>query len=273
VEKPGYDMSAYWARSGLMYGAANADGEPCLSLAGMGDHPSAMALFGGVMLALYRREKTGQGTRVTSSLMANGVWANSCLVQAALCGGEPYRTRTRMTAANALVNHYVTRDGKRFILCSLDAKRHWPRLCHAIGLAEMIDDPRFATPDARKQHAAELATIIDRRVRQHDMAHWQVVLTEHDLIFGPVPTAEEVAADPQMHANDVFIDVVDPRHGPMLLVNSPIFLDDAPKRAPTAAPVIGQHTREVLLSFGYDESRIAELERQGTIACALGGRP
>jgi crotonobetainyl-CoA:carnitine CoA-transferase CaiB-like acyl-CoA transferase len=266
VDKPGYDMTAYWARSGLMHSAANADGEPCLSLPGMGDHPSAMALFGGIMLALYRREKTGLGTRVTSSLMANGAWANSCLIQAALCGGEPYQKRTRMTATNALVNHYVTRDGKRFILCSLDAARHWPRLCQAIGLPALVDDKRFATPDLRGRHAAELAAIIDRRIREQDMAHWQTALTAHDLIFGPVPSPEEVAADPQMQANDVFIDVDDPRHGPMRLVNSPIFLDDAPKRTPTAAPAIGQHTREVLAELGYGDAQIAELERQGAVA-------
>ncbi len=205
--------------------------------------------------------------------MANGVWANSCLIQSVLCGGEPYRKRTRMTAANALVNHYVTRDGKRFILCSLDARRHWPRLCHAIGLPELIDDSRFATPESRTEHAAELAAIIDRRIVQHDMAYWQTTLTAHDLIFGPVPTAEEVAADPQMQANDVFVEVVDPQHGPMRLVNSPIFVDDAPKRTPAAAPTVGQHTRDVLSSLGYDEARIAELKRHGAIPADLGDTP
>jgi len=268
VDKPGYDMTAYWARSGLMHSAANADGEPCLSLPGMGDHPSAMALFGGIMLALYRREKTGLGTRVTSSLMANGAWANSCLIQAALCGGEPFQKRTRMTAINALVNHYVTRDGKRFILCSIDASRYWPRLCHAIDLPALVDDKRFATPDLRRQHASELAALLDHRFREQDMAHWQTALTAHDLVFGPVPTPDEVAADPQMHANDVFIDVDDPRHGPMQLVNSPIFLDDAPKRSPAAAPAIGQHTREVLMELAYGDAEIAELERVGVIARA-----
>jgi formyl-CoA transferase len=130
-----------------------------------------------------------------------------------------------------------------------------------------VDDKRFATPDLRRQHASELAALLDRRFRDQDMAHWQTALTAHDLVFGPVPSPDEVATDPQMQANGVFIDVDDPRHGPMQLVNSPIFLDDAPKRPPTAAPEIGQHTREVLASLGYGDAEITELERQGAIAC------
>ncbi|MBI2826692.1 MAG: CoA transferase [Planctomycetia bacterium] len=265
VEKPGYDMTAYWARSGLMDGLSNADGDPCLSLAGMGDHPSAMTLFSGIMLALYQRDRTGQGTRVTSSLMANGVWTNSCMIQAALCGSDPYRKRTRMTAINPLVNHYITRDGKRFIVCSLDTKKHWPRFCHALGLPALIDDPRFATPPARAANAEELSRIVDRAMVTKDMAEWKRILDEHDLIFGPVPKIEELPDDPQIAAGDMFVEFDHPKHGRLRTINSPIFLAGAKKRRPMAAPSVGQHTVEVLASLGYGEAQIAELLRHGTV--------
>ncbi len=145
VEEPSFDMTAYWARSGLMDAVHNADAEPTLSVAGMGDHPSSMALFCGIMLALYQRERTGRGTKVSTSLMANGVWANGCLIQAALCNAMPYDQSTRVAPINPLVNHYVTRDGKRFIFCLIQVDQDWPNLCRAIGHPELIADPRFAT--------------------------------------------------------------------------------------------------------------------------------
>ena len=109
TEKPGYDMTAYWARSGMMAALHNADAEPVPSPPGFGDHPTAMALVAGIMLGLYRRAMTGQGMNVNTSLMANGAWANSCSIQAALVGAQFLPRRTRATTVNPIVNHYVTR--------------------------------------------------------------------------------------------------------------------------------------------------------------------
>jgi len=115
AEQPGYDVTAYWARSGLMSSMHNADSEPAQSSPGFGDHPTSMALFGGIMLGLYRRERTGQGMNLTTSLMANGVWANSCAIQGALVGATFLPKWTRATTVNPIVNHYVTRDLQRFL--------------------------------------------------------------------------------------------------------------------------------------------------------------
>ncbi len=152
-DQPGYDMTAYWARSGLMNTMHNADAEPTPSPAGFGDHPTSMALFSGIMLGLYRRAITGQGMNVTTSLMANGVWANACSIQAALVGAEFLPKTTRSTTVNPIINHYVTRDKQRFITCCLDPKKDWPNLCRALDHAELIDDPRFATPELRRANA------------------------------------------------------------------------------------------------------------------------
>src|SRR3984957_6020220 len=84
AEKPGYDATAYWARSGLMHQMHNGDADPVQSPAGLGDHPTSVTLFAGIMMALYRRQLTGQGSKVSTSLMANGAWANGCAIQAAL---------------------------------------------------------------------------------------------------------------------------------------------------------------------------------------------
>src|SRR5262249_8098388 len=133
AEKPGYDMTAYWARSGLMGLMHNADAEPARSVCGFGDHPTSSALFGAIMLGLYQRDRTGNGCKVSTSLMANGAWSNSCQIQAAFCNAEPPPKTTRRASTNPLVNHYVARDGERFILCCLDTVKDWPRLCKAMG--------------------------------------------------------------------------------------------------------------------------------------------
>src|ERR1700731_687601 len=89
ANKPGFDSNAYWARSGLMdLVRADQDTSPARSIAGMGDHPCAMAFYGAIVTALYQRERTGKGAHVSSNLMANGVWAASVLAQAKLCGAK-----------------------------------------------------------------------------------------------------------------------------------------------------------------------------------------
>ncbi len=125
ADKPGYDMTGYWARSGLMGIMYNADAEPTRSPCGFGDHPTSMSLFAAIMLGLYQRNLTGMGCKVSTSLMANGAWSNSCQIQAALCKASAPERGTRKTCSNPLVNHYLSRDGQRFIQgLDPDLRRH-----------------------------------------------------------------------------------------------------------------------------------------------------
>src|SRR5882724_4620984 len=162
AEKPGYDMTGYWARSGLMGLMYNADAEPTRSVCGFGDHPTSMALFGAIMLGLYQRDRTGAGCKVSTSLMANGAWSNSCQIQAALLNATAPERAARKTCSNPLVNHYLSRDGKRFILCCLDSARDWTRICTAIGATELIGESKFNSPAAQATNAAELVDLLDR---------------------------------------------------------------------------------------------------------------
>lgn len=265
VEQPGYDMTAYFSRSGLMQGVASEEAEVGIAPPGMGDHPSAMALFGAIMLALYRRERTGQGSKVTSSLMANGAWANSCRLQAAFCGAEHFHKHVRTQPHNALVNHYLAKDGRRFMLCCLRPERDWPQFCRAIGRLELESDPRFSTLAARKEHTRDLVRLLDQHFATKNMEEWRVLFREHQLVFSPVPDTWDVIADGQMALNDVFVPFDSPELSEMRVVNSPIFVADAPKRRPQPPPELGQHTREVLRGLSYDEATIARLAAERVI--------
>jgi formyl-CoA transferase len=138
ANKPGFDSNAYWARSGLMdLVRADESTTPARSVAGMGDHPCAMALYGAIVTALYRRERTGKGSHVRSNLMANGVWANGVLAQARLCGAKFSERRSREHALKAVTNHYKCRDGRWLILSLLNEERQWPALakCRAVRIS------------------------------------------------------------------------------------------------------------------------------------------
>ena len=259
ADKPGYDVTAYWARSGMMSAMHNADAEPAQSAAGFGDHPTSMALFGGIMLGLYRRALTGQGMNVTTSLMANGAWANSCAIQGALVGAQFLPKWTRATTVNPVINHYVTRDGQRFLTCCLDPRKDWPNLCHALDHPEWIDDPRFVTPEHRRANSRLLVAMIDSVVAEKDMSDWKEIFRRHDVIWGPVPKTEDVPSDLQMQAAGVFEEI----QPGLRTVASPVSVAGVEKVKPRTAPEVGQHTIEVLESLGYSRDAIDDLLRRG----------
>lgn len=259
VDEPGYDQTAYWARSGLMHSMHNSDGEPCRAPTGFGDHPTAMTLFAAIMLGLYRRATTGEGSKVSTSLMANGLWSNANAVQAVLVGAKFLPRTRRKTVANPLVNHYVTRDQKRFLTCCLDTKKDWPNFCRALGREDLIEDGRFRTPELRKANSIVLVEIIDEVVATKDMAEWDQLFRRYGLTWGPVQANEEVAEDCQMRANGLFVEMTNG----LRTVDNPLNVEGVPKVKPDVAPTVGQHTREILGGLGYSEQEIDDLLRQG----------
>jgi len=259
LNQPGYDTTAYWARSGLtniIYDLTTQTGAtPC----GSGDHPVSLALFGSIMLALYQRQMTGRGAKVATSLMATGAWSNSCQIQAAMVSATFPIRRPRSAALNPLVNQYQTRDSRRFMFCLLDTVNDWGRVCRAIGRPELIGDPRYATAEARSRHSEEVVALLDKAIGARDMAEWDALFRQQGVVWGPIPTMEQVAADPQMSANGVFAELDHPQLGPIPTVSSPLNVQGAPKEKPGMAPGVGEHTREILRSLGYGEAAIEEL--------------
>ena len=264
AEKPGYDATAYWARSGLMYSMHNGDAEPVQSPAGFGDHPTSVALFASIMLALYQRQITGCGAKVSTSLAANGVWSHSCAVQAALCGATFLPKWTRRNAINPLVNHYLASDGRRLFFCLLEPVSDWQKLCAALEWPHLTTDTRFSTVEGRCANNVELIALLDDAIAKHDLEHWASVFARYDLVWGPVPSASEVAHDPQLEANGVFAEIVPGFETPGLkTVMNPIHVDGIEKCAPKMAPEIGQHTREVLRAAGYSEEAVGAMIARG----------
>jgi hypothetical protein len=148
---------------------------PAISVPAMGDHPSAMALFGAIMLALYQRERTGQGSKVHSSLLANGAWSNSIYLQAMLCGAESFRHVDCRAPDNALVNQYETADGE-WILLALVRYKLWPGLCRALERPDLVADPRCDAQRAARARQG-LYAIVAPLLASREYAHWRKAST------------------------------------------------------------------------------------------------
>ena len=262
--KPGFDMTAWWARSGLMDAVrVDAEAAPARAITAMGDHPAAMTLFAAIVVGLYQRERSGRGLQVGSSLLANGLWANAFMVQAALCGATFYPRPPRERPYNALTSYYRCRDGHWLILTILNEQRQWPVLARCLGLERLIDDARFATQPGRFANAAELSAALDAAFAARERSEWRHILTEAGIVFEIVASAEDVPGDRQAIDNGFLV----PFDGDtMLTVDSPLYVGGAPKVKPRKAPEIGQHSDEILREAGYDAGEIERLRDNQTVA-------
>ncbi|MFZ5654780.1 MAG: CaiB/BaiF CoA transferase family protein [Pseudomonadota bacterium] len=266
ADKPGFDGNAYWARTGLMDVVRTAEADPTLPAAAMGDHPSAMTMFAGVMTALYRRERTGLGTKVSTSLMANGLWAASAMLAGVLAGTAPFQRSSRVAPRNALLNQYRTRDDRWLSIIVLQEDKNWPAFVTAIERPDLLEDPRFAEKTARHANAKALAAILDEVFRTHTYAEWSPRLLAQGVTFSLVATMEEVVDDPQALLNDMLVEVEGHTHGRRRAVNSPFWLRDAPKVPARLGPELGAQGAEILAEAGYDEQRIEQLLARGVLA-------
>ena len=265
ADKGGFDGTAYWARSGLSDMVRSDDtAPPSRSVGAMGDHPSAVTLFAAISAALYRRERSGRGGLVSTSLLANGLWANSLQIQAYLSGARYPAKVPRERATNALINLYRCADGRWLNLMMLNEAKQWPVLIEVLGLADDIADGRFASRELREARSAQLVRLLDHAFARHDLAHWRRVLDEAGITFGVVGTLADIPDDEQMREAGM---VVPSAHGAGWTVANPVRLHGADGRCdpcpPGPAPALGEHSRAVLAEAGLAADEIERLAASG----------
>jgi len=156
---PGFDITSYWARSGLLSMTRDAGAPPTWPVAGSGDNATAVGLYSAIVTALYRRERTGKGSYVTTSLLAEGVWSASVSIQAALCDAKFFPPHDRKNPANAALNVYQAADGTWFVLIITPDKL--AAVAKAIGRADLLTDPRFSDPAKLVTNMSQLTAILD----------------------------------------------------------------------------------------------------------------
>jgi formyl-CoA transferase len=261
--RTGFDATAYWARTGLMdMVRASRETEPVRSMPGMGDHPTATALYAAIATALYRREKTGKGGVAQTSLLQNGLWANGCYVQNRLFGENVRHRPPRTETPSALANQYRCRDGRWFLMALHNEVRQLPGFLKAIDAEHLLRDPRFATQPERRANAKALTAILDDVFAKRDLAEWRPILEKAGVTFGPVCSVDEAADDTQARKIGALVPFAD---GKGFTVSSPFHLDGETKVAPARAPAVGQHSETVLRDAGYSADEIARLKGLGVL--------
>lgn len=243
-DEPAYDVGAFWARSGLMNQLSIPASHPPSPTGAYGDLMTALSMYAAIVTALLRREMTGIGGLVETSLLQNGAYmvGGDLAVQSA--HGRAPRQKDRKQCKTPLVNSYQTGDGRWFFLMGVEARRHFPNLCQAIGRPELTDDPRFGSSQAIRKHGPELIEILDAAFATASLEEWEVKLDEAGVWWQVISTLEEVLEDEQLAANAALRPVWNAgKVWPM--VTSPFAIArDAPD--PVPAPELGQHTAEIV---------------------------
>ena len=264
---PGYDFTAYWARGGFMDSLRQAGEWPINLVPGMGDHQAGMFLAAGVMAALLKAQRSGVGERVSTNLLHSSIWVQSIMVQAAQYTelGQRYPI-SRRTADNPFNCAYETSDGRFMQISMPPFDVFYPKFMPLIGRADLVGDPRYtmASITEHKLHA-EFIDILTEAFRRKTAAQWDAIFTENDIPHAVAQSWEEVLADPQARANDVFYEMSYPNGATRSLVRQPVFVGtELPDYR--RAPLLGEQSEQVLRELGYSDDELAALHTAGVYA-------
>jgi crotonobetainyl-CoA:carnitine CoA-transferase CaiB-like acyl-CoA transferase len=260
-----YDIGAFWARSGVAAALTPPGSPPPFQRGGMGDHNAGLAGAAAISAALFSREKSGKGQLVSTSLLRQGVYTLSFDYSFALRFGTPIAPADRRAMVNPTINSYQDRDGRWFWLIGLEAERHWPPLCRAVGHPEWIEEPQWATPLDRAMNAIGLIEQLDAIFATKTRDEWGKIFdAEPEMWWAPVQTADEVLEDAQVLASGALVEVPD-EGATSLLPATPCDFAGTPWAPRAWAPELGQHTDEVLGELGRSPDDIAQLRDKGIV--------
>ncbi len=253
------------ARCGFMMSCGERGAPPSQILPGIGDEVGGLMCAWGVCAALYAREKTGVGQVVDTSLMGSLMTMIAFILAAPAILGAEFSREVRAEAGNALYNHYRCSDDKWIALAHLDPNTYWPKVCKALGMEDLVNDPKFNSIEARGKNKTELVAIMDQKFASKTRAEWMTILKEEGCIFSPVQTPIEVTNDPQTFANNYMINIQHPTAGAMKMVGWPWNFSETPASWRRPAPEFGEHTEEILAEVGYTKDLITQLKEAGVV--------
>ncbi len=263
--RPGYDVTAFFGRSGLYDAMREGDeGDVPQARPAQGDHTTGLALTTAILGALRLAERTGEGQVVETSLYETAIWTQASDFAVTAVDTAPVRRRARHEMLTPTANRYRCGDNKWVVFNMLDAGA-WERFCRALGREDWLEDPRFADGKGRYRHMAELVDGVDATLAQKTRDEWGKIFDEAGLIWGPVLTLDETASDPHAHAIGVFPEIEHPTLGAYRTVNVPFRFTTADVRPRGPAPALGADTQAVLERAGLTPEEIDALRSSRTV--------
>jgi crotonobetainyl-CoA:carnitine CoA-transferase CaiB-like acyl-CoA transferase len=262
AERGSYDLLSYWHRSGASRSVTGSDGQiPFLPAPGFGDFTGAMFIAGGVMGALFHRERTGHAPVLDASLLATGMWAMSGAIAASTHDPAwPWPPPLQ----NPLSRVYATKDDRRIALCCLQTGYYWPIFVRHIGRPELAEDPRFCDHKTILANNAEAIAILRQEFATRTLDDWRKTLSDFRGQWTVVRTSGEVHEDPQVEPNGYLQTCHTADGQPFQLVAAPLQYDGQPA-VPSRAPLFNEHGDAILAGLGLDEDAVIDLKVRGIV--------
>ena len=264
-QRKGFDQLAYWARSGLMELMREPGTMPTQGLPGMGDHPTGVALYAGIVTALLNRERSGEGSMVETSLLANGLWSAAGIAQGVMADGDMPLYRSLNESPPAMMRPYETLDGRWLQFNMIRNEDLQSLLFVALDAPELLADPRFSSQELMFENRELLGRELQKIIEQTAAKHWLKIFDSYELPVNLVALVEESKNDPQVLQNQMVVAPEDDRIKTPLIIEHPIQISNVPKVGPTCAPALGEHTGEVLADLGYTVAEVTRLRESGVI--------
>ena len=265
ADKGGFDLIAQ-GFAGLMSITGEPGGPPVKSGTSIADINAGIFAALGIVSALYARQHTGRGQVVETSLMEAAIqqtyWQAAIYFATGVNPG-PSGSAHILTAP---YQAFPTADG--WINVGGANQSNWERIVKAIGMPELADDTRFRTNGDRMRNLSALTPILGERFKSRPSAHWIREFEAAGVPVGPVNKVGDMLADPQVAHREMVVDLEHPKAGATKALGLPIKFGATPGKVERPAPLLGEHTREVLESHGYSAGEIDRLAKDGAIHCA-----
>ena len=264
-DNAGFDTVAFWARSGAMIDITEKDTSPVNPLIGFGDATTSCSLSGGICAALYQKAKTGKGCKVMVSLFAQAIWSESAGMVSTQYGDE--YPKTRLNPGSPVMDTFKSADDKWFYMSILEPDRYNDALMKELGRNDLVGDPRYCTAVAAKAHSSELVEILSAEFAKHTMDEIAAMFARADIAYDRVQHIKEVLDDPQA-LEIMYIIPVENRDGtvtkqPMTPIRfattEPARIEDIAPTMERQAPLVGEHSAEILKEHGYTDEDIQKL--------------
>ncbi len=269
ADKGSYDALAFWYRAGVALGVKPADMEdymPGPPGPGFGDSIGAMTIAGGIMGALFHRERTGEATTVDVSLLSSGMWAMGQAYALSLLLNQPWQgPPANAPRLNPLVRNFTTKDERQLAFCCLQATRYWAELCTVVGRPDAGTDPRFVDHDALMENTRDAQALMEEAFAEHTLSEWRERLADFSGQWCVVQdTLEAATVDPQIAANGYMQECETAGGAPFKLVAAPIQFGGEP--APVRrSPEFNEHGDAILEEIGIDWDTIVDLKVRSVV--------
>lgn len=254
--KPGYDIIAYFGRTGLGIDTGTSENYPLVNLGGMGDHPTGIALAQGVAAALYRKLRTGQGDKVSVSLYHAGIWTTATMQPAVQVGNrypQPYQEPVLLPVMG---HPYKTADDEWIVFMLFDFDKYWAPLCESLDRPDLVNDARFNSRMANKKNQREMVEILSMLIANRPLEVWAEKWNNLDIPFEYLRHMADVASDNQALVNDFIRPLTYPSGKTFYMPTPPIQFRNGGKPDYRPAAHVGADTRVVLRGLGYSDDEI-----------------